>query len=431
MRIRSVLLPAFALLPVVLNAATVEMAGEAGVGRTDNIARVATGEQSETITSVGLQFSVLEQSRRLKADITGDLAWLKYANHTYNAELVGNVGAALKLGLVEDRLSWSIEDNFGQTRRDLFAVETPANRENVNYASTGPNLRLGLGGSLDLMAQARYALVDYEKSPLDSRRASGLIGLEHQLSSASHVGLNLARERIEAHGTATFATYTRSQAYLNYATKGARTTATFDVGASRIAQASAHDSGLLLHLALSREIGLSTFTLKLAREFTDAGSSLQLSDTFLLPAANLNTHSLTATADPYVSRNVELGWRITGRRTMLGLAARVFDEDHGGGTPDRRRSGLGAEASRELGTRLRANAGIQFTRNNYRNFSGDQDETSSHLALSWQPGRRLSLEVAGDHSSYSSELPGFSSRETRYWLRLRYGDRITRAPQPL
>lgn len=411
-------------LPGVAGAATAELSADVGVGRTDNIARVSSGERSETIRSAGVEFALLQQTRRLSADVVGDLEWFDYARNTYDSELVANAAAALRVSLVEDRLNWTVDDTFGQTRRDLFTVETPANRENVNYFSTGPNLRFGLGGTLHFTANARYTLVDYEDSPFDSKRVGGMVGLENELSSGSTLGLQLDRERIEPRGAAVFADYDRSEAYVRYSATAARTTLAADAGASRVHQDSGNDSGALLRLELSRKVGsLSTFSVKLGREFTDVGSAMRLNTAAPLPTANLNTQSLTQSMDPYVSKYVDLVWRIVGRRTSLGFTAARFDESYlGRSTQDRRRTALGASATRDLTARLRATAGLRRTRYDFRNIIGDNSETSADLSLAWLIGRRLSVELSGNHLRYSSDIATLSSTETRYWLRLRYGN---------
>jgi hypothetical protein len=428
MRFLNSLLPVLVALPAVASAATVEVVGELGVGRSDNIARVTDGEQGETITSVGLQLSVLHQSRRLSADITGDVAWLDYSSQVYDAGLVGSVGMALKLALVDDYLSWSVDDGFGQAQRDLYTAETPENQENINSFSTGPNLQLGFGGAMHLVAQARYAFVAYEKSSLDSRRISGLLGLGRELSDTGRVGLNFSSERVEAGGDALhFPSYSRSEVYLQYRARGARTTASLDFGGSYLSQPARNGSGLLVRFDLLRQVGLSTISFKGGREYTDSGDLLQQGGSGPLPAANQSSYSLAQTADPFVSEHVEFRWTIEGRRTSLGLAASLFDENYvGGGSLDRQRNSLGVSASRDIGPRVRANANFGFTKNDFKASAGDNDETSATLGLSWQVGRRLSLEFSGRRAEFSSDIVGLGSKETRYWLRVSYGDRITR-----
>lgn len=426
MRFR-LLLPLLAVAPALGAAPVAEFGTDIGVGRTDNITRVSTNKRSETISNVGAQFSVLQETQRLSADITGNLAWFDYANNTYDSELVGSVAAATRLRMLEDRLTWSIDDNFGQTRRDLFSVDTPANRQDVNYFSTGPGLRLGLGSATYLVAQARYALVDYSKSPSDSRRESGSLAVEHDLSQGSRVGLEVNNEHVAPRGSAAFASYDRSEAYLQYGLRGARTVASVAVGASRLDQVAGRDTGLLLRAEVSRKVSLSNFSIRIGREITDPGDSQRLRSGAQLPAATLNTQSLSPTATPYVNEYAQFDWRITGHRTSLGFGADLANENYlGSALQDRRRSGFHASATREIASRLRADAGLRFSKYDFRHTAGDNSEKAADLGLSWQFGRKAALELAGNYSKYTSDSVAPDSSEMRYWLKLRFGDRITR-----
>jgi hypothetical protein len=420
---------ALAALPALAGAATVEFAADLGVARTDNIARVATGEQSDTIFTVGTEFSVLHETRRMDADITGRLEWLDYANDTYSSELVGNVAASVRIGIVDDRFTWTLEDTFGQTRRDVFSVETPLNRENVNYASTGPNLRLPLGDAFELNASARYALVDYEDSAFDSERTSGVLSLARLLSASSSVGVNVGTERVEPRGGALFGAYDRSEASLRYSTRGSRTSFMLEAGGSQIDQGASSDSGLLARLEFSRRVGnLSTLSGRIGREYTDAANSLRQTGDGQLPQASLGTQSLTQTAEPFINEYAEADWRIAGLRTAIVLGVNWADEDYTApASLDRRRTGVDVTVTRDIATRLRASASGRHMKYDVRGAAGDNSEKSLDLGLDWQVGRLLSLNTTVSHFRYTSDVSIGTVKEMRYWLRLRYGARISRA----
>ncbi|MEY4760426.1 MAG: hypothetical protein RLZZ200_282, partial [Pseudomonadota bacterium] len=248
----ALLVPAIAV-PASAVAADVQLSTDIGVGTSDNILRTATDKRSETIEQVGLQFSVQNQTRRFDADVRGDLAFLNYDKNSFSSELVGNAGAAFKLDLVEDRLSWSLDDVFGQTRRDPFAVVTPLNRENVNYFSTGPNARIHLGSADRLLASARYGKVSYETSLYDTDRLSMQAGYQHDLSPVSQLGVNISHERVDPQDSGSlFQSYARQEAFARYTLGGSRTKASLDVGASRVDRSGLADDGAVVRLELSR-----------------------------------------------------------------------------------------------------------------------------------------------------------------------------------
>lgn len=423
---RAVAVAVCAGITAAAGAASIEVEGNAGIGRSDNIARTPDNERSATIRSVGVRFSALEQRRRLDADLIGDLSLLDYAGHLYPAEVIGSAAGRLRFGLIEDRLHWVVEDHFGQTRQDLFSAPSPANRENVNFFSTGPDLRLALGSANSLLLGGRYTRVDYEHGPADSERFGGWLALERMLSSTARASVNVSTERIEPRGAALTPAYDRSAAYARYALTGRRTSFSLDAGGNRVSGDGSGESGLLLRVELGRDVGgLSRLTLRAGHELTDSGASLGPSGE-QLAMPSLETGSVIQTSQPYTSRYVGADWRITGRRTTLGFSATWSDEDYAGaGATDLRRVAFGASLERTLGARTSARLGVLHNRNDFKAAGGVTEDTTYSAALSWAAGRRLGVEVAGDYYGYSSELLA-DAHEVRYWLRLRYGNRISR-----
>ncbi len=90
-----------------------------------------------------------------------------------------------------------VSDNFGQTQPDLLTPVTPANSENINYFSTGPDLTLRLAPTTELRLGARYSLVNYQISPFDSDRVSGSLVLTRSIAERSSVSLNAEHDRVE------------------------------------------------------------------------------------------------------------------------------------------------------------------------------------------------------------------------------------------
>lgn len=410
-----------------VEAATVQVAADAGIGRTDNVTRVPDGERSATIRSAGVRFSVLQDNRRTNVDVLGDLSWLDYAGNVHPSELVGSAAGRLRLNLVEDHLNWVFEDSFGQVRQDLFSVPGPDNRENINYFSTGPNLRFSIGAATNLLLGGRYVLVDYEESPGDSRRASGSLGVERVLPRGSTLSFNASKERIEARGASFAPDYDREAAYLRYALTGRRSSVALSAGANRVDGSGGNDSGTLLRLELRRDVGrLSVLNLRAGRELTDSGATFALDEGGQLPSPGSGIGTSLQTSQPYTGTYVEAGWRVVGRRTSIGLDGGWNDQNYdGAGALDIVRKTLGLDVTRSLGTRTTAAASVRLARNQYAGSLADNDEISYSANLSWAAGRRLSLELAGEHFAYSTELAP-TVHETRYWMRARYGHRIER-----
>ena len=429
---RRVLLVAGACLTGSAGAATIGYDMNAGVGRTDNIARVADDEQDATITSVGLQLAVLEDTRRFDADLVGDFTWMDYSGDVFSSELIGNANGRLAIDLFPERLRWTVQDNFGQTRRDLFSVPTPLNRENVNYFATGPDLQFRLGGATTLLLGGRYVRVDFEESPGDSRRTSGWLGAEREMSGTARLSLNVSAEHVKSLSDVAIPSYDRAAAYVGYALEGARTSFSFNVGGNRVKGGDLDDSGALARLELGRAAGQrSRLTLRLGHELTDSGSLMGQQADGELPMPGSGTDALIQAAQPYTRNYAELGWVITGRRTSVGVSGGWSDEDYAGSdNTDRQRLTAGLNVSRVLTSRIQARAALVYNTDDYEITAADNHDLSYNLALSVSLGRRLQAEISGERFTFASDLPSSDISETRYWLRLRFGEGIARALSP-
>ena len=139
-----------------------------GAGYTDNIRRDTGNEQDENLGIAGLRFSYDADTRKLDADLVGEIAYYEYLNDTFEPELLGNIYADASFALVPDRLHWVLTDGFGQVMTDPFQAQSPANRQNINYLSTGPEAFIGLGSQTRLRLAGRYSLATYEDDPFDS-----------------------------------------------------------------------------------------------------------------------------------------------------------------------------------------------------------------------------------------------------------------------
>ena len=60
-----------------------------GVGHSDNISRVESGEIDETLASAGLKLDWRERTRRIEGDAFVDLTYVEYLDDTYDGEVLG------------------------------------------------------------------------------------------------------------------------------------------------------------------------------------------------------------------------------------------------------------------------------------------------------------------------------------------------------
>ena len=417
------------LIPALAIGAEIQGAGTLGMGYTNNIRRVSSDEQGEGIAQAGLELAVTERTRRLDADLVSDLAYMDYLQNTYGSQIVGDARGHAALSLIEDHLTWTFLDNFGQTQPDLFAPVTPQNSENINYFSTGPDLTLRLAPTTELRLGARYVLMTYATSPSDSDRVSGSMALTRNIAERSSVSLNAEHEHVEFSDQSVNTDFDSDALYLAYAAESNRTKVAIDAGVNRITIAGTKENGSLLRLELSRKLtARSTLDLAIGRDLTDAASSFgsqKISDN-----VSLNTQSLGTSSNPYTNEYINLGWHAVGSRTRLGASIDYSRENYvGQSSQDRDLTTAEAYLSRDLGPRLSARLVGNYTKDDFEQ-GGDYDEMSAAFGFSFLAGKRLRLDLSVERYDRSSDIATNEYRENRAWLKLRYGDAFVRHVGP-
>ncbi len=120
------------------------------------------------------------------------------------------------LALIPERVTWVLQESFGQAQIDPFTPVTPTNLENINYVATGPDVALRLGATVFLDLSARYARTTYETDPFDSNRMLGSAALGMPLSAQSSVSIDGSFERVLFDNTEVNTDFDRSSVYGHY-----------------------------------------------------------------------------------------------------------------------------------------------------------------------------------------------------------------------
>lgn len=428
MRSRLTAAIAAVLMTGTATAAEFEYGLSAGVGTSDNITRVPSGGDSETILSAGLDLSLEREGSLLNADVRLDLDYLDYQDSTWDSEVTGMAEADLRFAFLPNRFEWVVQDSFGQMEINPFATPTPDNRENVNYFTTGPNVlfRLGAAGSVTLFG--RYSLVDYEDTGRDNDRRMGGLTFARELSARSSLALNASAERIEYDDPAFGSSYDRQTASLRYEISGARTRIAAEAGHTELHDRLETSSSPLLTLEVERDLTRrSMLTLRAGIRSMDDASSLRAGHA--LGGGVPPRPGQISTADPYETHYASLGWTFTAPRTGFAVST-TWEEDEQEllSALDRERFMIAARAHRQLTPRLRAQAVADFRRNDYGTVGFDDDETHLGLQLAWSAGRQLSVEFELEHFMHDSSNPLNEFDETRAFVRLAWRGRGSGGP---
>jgi hypothetical protein len=401
-----------------------------GVIESDNIQRLPSGGNTDTIIEEEIGLTWHQRGSRLDADVDADLSHLNYVPALFGPEVIGNFIGQARYSIVPQMLFWDLADNFGQSSIDPLQAITPANREFVNYAMTGPEMLLPIGGSTLLDVAARYGRVDYQSSALNSNRYSGRLGVIHNLSPLSHVSLNVRDERVSYTNDTVSPDYDNQEAFVRFDAKGFRTTIDADLGVARLRQPGTSPSTFLAHLDLTRRITPSnTVALSFGHEFSDSAASFRVEQS--LGGANLNAQTVSSSGTPFTSQYGSLAWNFARNRTSWGLTASLYKDHYlQGGSLNDQRTEIDAHLSRQMTPTMQLSLFEVFQKQKFENVVGNSTQTTTDVRLTWRMGSRVSMFVDYAHATRSSDLPASDFKENRIWLSIGYGRPAETPPGP-
>jgi hypothetical protein len=414
-----------ALAPVT-EAETLTYGVDAGIAESDNVTLVSTDKISQTMAIADMDFDYKQQSRLLDVDAKGNFTYLDYLQNAYGSQLIGRFDGLSHFSIIPERLTWALQDNFGQMALNPYTPTTPNNLENVNYLSTGPDATLRLGGTGFLDLSARYARAQYATSPYDSNRWLGSVAGGLQLSARSSVSLNGDTERVQFENTVVNTDFDRTNAFVRYAIQGARTELSTDLGATTINQ-SGTTTGGLAKLELSRKISAAAkLTFSAGHVLTDASTSfsnLQSGATGVV-----GTAPSAQTSSNYVSNFAAAGWQYERNRTTVLISGR-WEKDVYGAAPafDYTRSGVELNLQRKLTRTLTLQVVGSYYKTDYAHavllLAGDSSDYKDGLiaaGLTWRHGRDLEVKLRCEHSSRAASVSAAGFGENRVLLTVGY-----------
>jgi len=393
---------------------------DVGVGASDNITRVDDDQQDETMASLAAQLRFNQDSKRLHANVATYLEYLDYMDNTYGDELVGNLVGNAVFDIIEERFSWTLEDTFGQTTQNQLAPNTPDNRENVNYFSTGPNFTFSLGARTKLLLNGRYADVNYEDSELGNQRVNAGFALRRDLSDASNTSINLTTEQVSFDDAVQGTDYDNNEAFLNYSVDAARTTLSADAGVTEIKSADQSNDSWLGRLKLTRRASTAlTVGLELGHDFSDAGNAFV--DLQASQPGSANPVPVQQTTLPFENTYGTIFGRFSRNRTGIEVRAGYYDEGYDAQPLfDRKRTTFAVTLDRSLNAALSALVGADYSHQDYDALDSQFTDLTARFELQWKVGR--STVVSFDYHYLSrnddSNLSDYDANEV--WLRFGY-----------
>jgi hypothetical protein len=408
-------------------AGTLTYGVDAGVAETDNVTLAPSDKVSQTIGVADLDLDFKQQSARLAADAKGNFSYLDYLQGAYHNQLLGRFDGDATFALIQDRLTWTLQDNYGQAALDPFTPITPTNIETINYLATGPNLHLRVGPLSFIDLGARVARAEYETSPFTNNRVSGSVGWGLQLSGFSSVSLNLDSQRVLFENTLLNTDFDRTNVYANYEIQGARTTLSADLGVTKVTESGTANNGGLATLALTRRIS------RAAKVSLTAGHLLTDSTTGfsgLQGGANgvISPAPAASTSQSYTSNYASIGWQYERGRTTLAVNGRYEKDTYpGDASLNHVLKTADFRVQRQLTRSFAAQISGRVYQTDYSGAiveptAGSPNSTTATVSggITWRHGRGLEVKLQAEHTIYSVSSGDLGYRENRVFLTVGY-----------
>lgn len=395
---------------------------EAGAKRSDNIARTATDELDETIAIGRLGLDIEADRPRLDADIAADLEYRDYLDRDFSSELAGGLSGLVDFAFIPERFSWVVEDNYGMISKNRQVADTPDNREQVNYLSTGPQITLPLGARTAFQLTGRWTDTYLEASATDNNAVIGNAALIRQFSERISMSLNGGASKTEFDDPLAFPDYTTQQASLGLQINAPRTTLVADAGYLKYEQDGANGTSdyLMARVDLTREIGArSQLRLVVGTAPASTGESFRRDQSVI--GIGDGPEAAQAAADIFKSDDAYLTFSTQWQRTAGSIILSARREEHEVFTAlDREQYRAGFSLTRDISPSLTVNLFGTFLKEERTETAFKFDEWFAGGALRWDFAARVSMQFRLEHFSGSSDDGTRDYDENRAYIGIRY-----------
>lgn len=422
-----------------------------GLTYSDNVTKAPDG-QSDTIATVGATGAFFRDSGRLRANVRATAWYDEYLQNTYDGELLGALAGSLRYELWPERLSWALDDTYGQTTSNTFQAATPGNRANANFFSTGPDITVRFGAVAGLRVGARYELNTYDDGTLDEDRLRANATLFRRFSGTTTGSINASAARTEYQdGSVTLAngaaatSYDIRELYGRWEMRRARYAVSFDAGSTEVEQKGLTERSPLGRLSFYRRMTPSlNLNLSAGQEYRSGADILRdsingvrivnnqvvyippgLDPRFVYDViADLNVRS-----QPIKYQFARAYLDFVRPRTTVGFGGSTGRErfQFAGQNLDRNVWDVGVSVTRRFWPTLSGTLAANYYDRKFLNLPNADRNTTVTGQLSWQFTSQLAVNAGLRHERRESDIDLFSYRENVVFVGVTFG----RAKAPL
>ncbi len=304
---------------------------------TDNVDRVPDNKMDETSGAVSLRYDFGAARRSFLFKSAADVEYRNYFGGLHEDGPSGGVTASTEYQLIDKYWNVHAAEHYGQTRTDLYQVNSPNNRGYINELSGGTDIVIPIGRRFSMFASADAADVSYGESEADSVRTDLSGGLRQAVSERTSVYATVSRSgtnlKADNPGPTAIGDYDIEEASIGFDADLSKTTISISGGQTRVRgqapggrDAVTPDSSLF-RATIERRIGTRfALSLGIGTEYTDTGQ------TFVREQQAVGVESgganIAISADPYKSDYATLGISFTGARFGVQLHNSYRRERH-------------------------------------------------------------------------------------------------------
>jgi hypothetical protein len=395
----------------------------AGISRSDNVTRDAFTKTAETTPEAGFTWFLDDERERFTTRIAADVTWREFTAGTSPNQFDGGALVDLTGVIIPDSFDWVLTDNYGQALINQRQMDSPQNRQNFNFASTGPNITFPLGARTDLRLSGRYSLATYEEELNDNTSVSGTLALARRLSGAQVGSVVISQRRVDFDDPLVARRYDVQDAFLQWEREGLRTAADVSVGYSKLKTAGDSTGGLLVRAVFTRRLSTrSQVGLTVGSEFANSAETFRVNQIFA--GGTRTTATVPTTVDAFRSNYVYVSWSTAGTRVDMRLTGTYRKEAHQELViEDVVRTGGEFAIGRRLSPRLRVGARALYEKRTFDIGGGDGSNWQFGGDLTFALTRTIGSELGYDR--FTGEGSGLQRRfvENRVFLRFTYAPR--------
>ena len=392
-----------------------------GIEHNDNVNLSENDPVSADILEPRLGFNLQQEGSTLQANAAGLLEYHDYLGGEFSDDFRGQVAAFLNWTVTPERLNLTVQDTLGVQPINSLEPNTPNNQQQTNVFAIGPTLNFLLGSAMHGQAELHYISSYADKTEeFNTNRLEGAVRAIRDLDAVSAISANIDDEYVDFTDSAGGPNYSRFSTYARYTRKWARLDLVADAGYSWLNYSSSgvddRDNPLLRAKANWSATDRSKFTLGMAYQFSDAASDM-IDDANIgtsIPTS-ITTGEVSITSQPYVERELSVGYAYTGDRMTFGITPYYRGIEYintatieTAGT-DQKARGAAATFSWMLRPLLSAGFGVTGENLRYTGLDREDNTWTATAALTQQWTRNWSGRVAYLRYSRSSNAVGQSS----------------------